>query len=198
MADKSAISWTDATWNCIRGCTRVDEDCQNCYAEILAATRLAGPGGPYEGLAVITKAGRPHWTGHVMLVEHLFAATFVGFAITDYCTSLSFGPVKANATVSQTNHTGLAASLQAMALPVAVIAVGMWIAYSVGGGLYGVALAAAAMLSVAGIVLVMESYGPITDDADGIAEVSKLAHEMHIITDAPDAAGNTTKAVTKG
>src|SRR5207253_433929 len=63
MADKSAISWTDATWNCIRGCTRKDEDCENCYAEILAATRLAGPGGPYEGLAVTTKAGRAHGRG---------------------------------------------------------------------------------------------------------------------------------------
>jgi protein gp37 len=71
MVDKSAISWTDATWNCIRGCTRKDEDCENCYAENLAATRLAGPGMPYKGLAVTTKAGRAHWTGHIMLVEHL-------------------------------------------------------------------------------------------------------------------------------
>lgn len=71
MADKSAIAWCDATWNCVRGCMRVDEDCKSCYAERLAATRLGRPGGPYEGLAVLTKAGEPHWTGEIRTVEHL-------------------------------------------------------------------------------------------------------------------------------
>jgi len=71
MGDKSSISWTDASWNAVRGCTRVDEDCKNCYAERLASTRLNYSGGPYEGVAVTTKAGEPHWTGDIKLVEHL-------------------------------------------------------------------------------------------------------------------------------
>jgi K(+)-stimulated pyrophosphate-energized sodium pump len=90
--------------------------------------------------------------------------------------------------------TGLAVSLQATALPVAVIAAGMWIAYSVGGGLYGVALVAAALLSMVGVVVDIDSYGPITDNASGIAEMAELPHEVPTITDALDAVGNTTPA----
>lgn len=70
MADKSAIEWTDATWNPVRGCRRVSRGCENCYAERLAATRLSGPGRPYEGLAEMTPAG-PRWTGVVRLVPEL-------------------------------------------------------------------------------------------------------------------------------
>jgi Na+/H+-translocating membrane pyrophosphatase len=91
----------------------------------------------------------------------------------------------------------LAISLQAAVLPVTVIAAGIWIAYSVGRGPYGVALAVVAMLSMAGMVVAVDSYGPITANAGGIAEVSELAHEVRTITDALDAVGNTTQAMVK-
>jgi Na+/H+-translocating membrane pyrophosphatase len=93
---------------------------------------------------------------------------------------------------------GLVTSLRATSLPVAVTAAGMWIAYSVDGGLYGVARAAAAMLSMAGIVVAVDSYDPIRDNFGGIAEMSELQYEVRTFTDALDAVGHRTKTVTKG
>jgi K(+)-stimulated pyrophosphate-energized sodium pump len=130
------------------------------------------------------------------------AVTALLFVITDYYTSTRFNPVKKTARASETGHAtniiqGLAQGLQATALPALVIVLGIFLADEL-GGIYGVGVAVMAQLSLTGLIVALDAFGPITDNAGGIAEMADMPEAVRNVTDPLDAVGNTTKAVTKG
>jgi len=142
-------------------------------------------------------------------VMQLYLSVLVGFvlvggmfAITDYYTSKNFSPVKRIAKASEGGHgtnviIGISVGLEATVAPVILIGIGIWISFTL-AGIYGVALAVMGMLSLAGMIVAVDAFGPVADNAGGIAEMAGLPEETRKGTDALDTAGNTTKAVTKG
>jgi len=152
--------------------------------------------------------------GSAPSVGDLYLCSLVGiavtaflFVITDYYTSTRFGPVKKTAAASQTGHatniiSGLAQGLQATALPALVLVLGILASWKVAGGgavgIYGIGVAVMGQLSLTGLIVALDAFGPITDNAGGIAEMAELPEEVRNVTDPLDAVGNTTKAVTKG